>query len=131
MKPPENRDRWITELRFVPSMQQCRMEPAAMLKGREETGRNMPDMMTAYCGVDCSVCTDYTGNRCPGCRQTDWKDPDICLPVQCCIKKKISSCGECTLFPCKEMKDFYLESESHNRAYQRLLQQRRDAAGNH
>ena len=75
----------------------------------------------AYCGVECAECADYTGGKCPGCRQTNWQTTDICLPVDCCMKKGISSCGECASFPCKEMEEFYQESDGHKRAYQRLI----------
>lgn len=74
----------------------------------------------AYCGVDCAVCTDYTDDKCPGCRKTDWKPDDICLPVECCRKKEISCCGECPSFPCAEMEGFYTESESHALAFTRM-----------
>ena len=81
----------------------------------------MYDEMIAYCGVDCSVCPDYTGSKCPGCRKTDWKEDDVCLPVQCCREKGISFCGECPAFPCETMGGFYKESESHERAYALML----------
>ena len=80
------------------------------------TGRDL----IAYCGVDCSVCADFTGGKCPGCRQTEWKEGDECLPVACCGKKGLSFCGECSAFPCGEMSGFYRESESHAEAYERM-----------
>lgn len=73
--------------------------------------------LIAYCGVDCSKCSDYTDNRCPGCRKTDWQEGDNCLPVDCCRKRGISFCGECPLFPCADMSEFYKESKSHEQAY--------------
>ena len=76
--------------------------------------------LIAYCGVDCAACSDYTGGKCPGCRQTDWQEGDVCLPVECCRKRGIECCGECAEFPCGEMRDFYAESESHRRAYDRM-----------
>ena len=82
---------------------------------------NIIDDLIAYCGVDCSVCGDYTGGKCPGCRQTDWKEEDICLPVGCCGGKGILCCGECRAFPCADMKEFYKESESHMLACQRMI----------
>ena len=82
--------------------------------------------MTAYCGVDCAACPDYTGGKCPGCRDTDWQEGDICLPVACCREKGIDFCGECPDFPCAEMGDFYKESESHERAYARMLSLREE-----
>ena len=80
----------------------------------------MMNSLIAYCGVDCSTCTDYRNEKCPGCRQTDWSDTDVCLPVKCCRERKISICGECPAFPCGEMSDFYTESESHALAFERM-----------
>ena len=48
--------------------------------------------MIAYCGVDCAACADLSENKCPGCRQTDWKDGDVCMPVACCRRREISVC---------------------------------------
>ena len=75
------------------------------------------DMLRAYCGVDCSVCEDYRSGRCPSCRKTEWTEENICMPVKCCREKKITGCGQCTDFPCEEMKAFYEESEGHREAY--------------
>ena len=72
--------------------------------------------LTAYCGVDCSACPDYKENKCPGCRRTEWKEGDACLPVDCCGKKNIPCCGACPDLPCGDMKEFYKESESHEAA---------------
>lgn len=80
----------------------------------------MDQELIAYCGVDCSVCADYTGGKCPGCRQTQWQPGDECLPVACCRKRRISLCGECADFPCEDMRAFYGESESHASAYARM-----------
>ena len=73
--------------------------------------------LIACCGVDCSACSDHADKKCPGCRKTDWQPENICLPVACCRKKRISFCGECSSFPCASMRDFYKESESHEKAY--------------
>jgi len=77
--------------------------------------------LTAYCGVDCSVCADFMEEKCPGCRKTDWQAGNTCLPVMCCRRKGISFCGECPSFPCADMGDFYTESESHKQAYALML----------
>ena len=77
--------------------------------------------LIAYCGVDCSVCSDYTCGKCPGCKQTDWQEGDTCLPVDCCRKKQISFCGACSAFPCEDMAEFYRESETHEQAYLRMI----------
>ena len=89
----------------------------------------MPENLIAYCGVDCAACADYSGGKCPGCRQTDWPEGDACLPVGCCRRKNIDSCGECSSFPCEDMKAFYRESESHEQAYQ-LMKSRRENTEN-
>lgn len=73
-----------------------------------------------YCGVDCAVCPDYTGGKCPSCRETDWTDDDICIPVKCCRERNISVCGQCGEFPCEMMAAFYEESESHRQAGERM-----------
>ena len=72
----------------------------------------------AYCGVECSKCCDLESGKCPGCRKTQWADGDECLPVGCCRKKGIAFCGECPGFPCEEMKEFYTESENHEKAFE-------------
>ena len=79
--------------------------------------KGMKDGRIAFCGVDCSRCPDFREARCPDCRHTEWKEEDACLPVKCCRERKISFCGACADFPCAEMRDFYRESESHERAY--------------
>lgn len=76
----------------------------------------------AYCGVDCSACSDFVNGKCPGCRQSEWTEENICLPVKCCREKQIACCGECMQFPCEVMKDFYEESEGHRKAYKRMRQ---------
>ncbi len=81
----------------------------------------------AYCGVDCSVCPDRLADKCPGCRQTAWKEGNECMPVACCGKKGASFCGQCPDFPCGDMKVFYEESESHRQAYARMLALRGEA----
>ncbi|MBQ3848816.1 MAG: GNAT family N-acetyltransferase [Clostridia bacterium] len=77
----------------------------------------MKNDLIAYCGVDCSSCPDLETNKCPGCRQTEWTESDTCMPVECCRKRNISCCGECDVFPCPDMREFYRESEGHKRAY--------------
>ena len=72
----------------------------------------------AYCGVDCAACVDFLESKCPGCRRTEWKEDDICLPVECCRRQGITFCGKCPTFPCDDMKAFYEESESHKKAFE-------------
>ena len=73
--------------------------------------------LLGYCGVDCSVCSDFVSEKCPGCRQSIWPEGDACPPLSCCKEKAIRLCGECRQFPSEMMKEFYRESESHERAY--------------
>ena len=79
-----------------------------------------------FCGVDCSVCSDYISEKCPGCRQTEWPEGDACPPVSCCGERAIRFCGECGQFPCEMMKDFYRESESHEKAYRLMCTYQKD-----
>ena len=81
----------------------------------------MDNRLIAYCGVDCSVCPDLKSGKCAGCRNTDWKEGSICLPVECCRKRGIDFCGQCEQFPCPDMKEFYRESPSHEQAYALML----------
>ena len=78
------------------------------------------DNLIAYCGGDCSECDDYKNNICPSCRLTEWTDDDICMPVKCCREKKIEFCGNCDVFPCESMAEFYEESGSHREAFARM-----------
>ena len=82
--------------------------------------KNALGELIAYCGVDCEVCPDYKNKVCPSCRKTVWAEGDECMPVACCHDKGISFCGECGLFPCPDMAEFYKESESHRLAYERM-----------
>ena len=86
-----------------------------VLKERENMNDNI-----AYCGVDCSACPDYLNKSCPSCRLTEWTEEDICMPVRCCREKGIEFCGACDSFPCKEMAEFYEESDSHRKALERM-----------
>ena len=44
----------------------------------------------------------------------------MCMPVKCCREKGIEVCAFCEVFPCKDMADFYEESDSHKKAYDRM-----------
>ena len=80
----------------------------------------------AYCGVDCAKCPDFMRQTCPSCKLTEWKDDDMCMPGRCCREKGIESCAACDVFPCREMADFYEESDSHREAYRRMRQSREE-----
>lgn len=75
----------------------------------------------AFCGVDCSACPDFTGGKCPGCRKSIGPEGDRCMPVECCMKKGIEHCGACPGFPCRDMAEFFCESEGHRLAFRRLI----------
>ncbi|MBR5043894.1 MAG: DUF3795 domain-containing protein [Clostridia bacterium] len=76
--------------------------------------------LIAYCGVDCAACLDYTTQKCPGCRQSEWSDGDPCAPIACCQKHGVPVCGLCGDFPCAMMQAFYRESDSHLEALARM-----------
>jgi hypothetical protein len=42
------------------------------------------------------------------------------MPVRCCREKGIEFCGACYGFPCKDMAEFYEESDSHREAFARM-----------
>lgn len=76
--------------------------------------------LIAFCGVNCETCPDYKNKLCPSCRKSVWEENDECMPVKCCRERKINCCGKCGGFPCDDMREFYEESESHKRAYERM-----------
>ena len=80
----------------------------------------MNETLIACCGVDCAVCPDYTGSKCPGCRKSEWPEGDPCMPIACCQGRGIDFCGQCADFPCADMGDFYEESDSHREARARM-----------
>ena len=82
------------------------------------------DNSIAYCGVDCAACPDYSKGICPSCRQTEWKEDDLCMPVKCCREKSIDVCAFCDGFPCESMAEFYEESDGHRDAYRRMCAMR-------
>jgi hypothetical protein len=83
---------------------------------------DMLNELIAFCGVDCGACPDYSEQKCPGCRRTEWPADDPCPPVACCGKRGIAVCGQCEDFPCQMMREFYEESDSHRAAYARMLE---------
>lgn len=78
------------------------------------------DQLTAYCGVNCAACPDYTGGVCASCQLSEWTEDNVCMPVKCCREKDIACCAFCESFPCGGMAEFYEESESHREAYKRM-----------
>ena len=86
----------------------------------------MTEENIAYCGVDCSACPDKISDKCPGCRRAKRTSDDVCLPARCCRKKGIDCRGERLLFPCRDIRGFYEESEGHKAAYLKMLLSREE-----
>ena len=66
-----------------------------------------------YCGLICKIC--HFSNECGGCKSNDnrcskYLSEAGCFQYDCCEKKGIMGCWECTEFPCAE--DMYSESAS-------------------
>lgn len=61
----------------------------------------MPEISaTSFCGVECTLCTDYISNKCPGCR-FDREKYRNCKVYICTVKKGYKDCGECPeIFTC-------------------------------
>ncbi len=76
--------------------------------------------LIGYCGVDCSVCSDYINKICPGCRASVGQTEEDCPAALCCMDRDILFCGQCDDFPCKDMQEFFKESESHQQAEIRM-----------
>ena len=76
--------------------------------------------LIGFCGVDCSGCSDYLNKICPGCRASAGREEEDCPIAVCCMEKGILFCGQCGIFPCKDMQEFFKESESHKQAEIRM-----------
>ena len=75
--------------------------------------------LIGFCGVDCSVCPDLLNNKCTGCRASVGTSDEECFFVKCCLDKGVQICGQCSEFPCNDMKEFSEESEGHVEALRR------------
>ncbi|MFX0106009.1 MAG: DUF3795 domain-containing protein [Candidatus Hodarchaeota archaeon] len=79
----------------------------------------------AYCGLICKIC--HLSDMCDGCKSNKNRcskhlSSSGCYQFNCCIKKKINGCWECTGFPCN--KDMYSESYSPKiRAFARCIRE--------
>ena len=63
-------------------------------------------MVESRCGVVCSECTFKEKKGCKGCVTVDkpfWGD---CIIKTCCESKSLNNCGECSEFPCDNLKSF-------------------------
>ena len=76
--------------------------------------------LIGFCGVDCSVCSDYTTGVCTGCRASAHTTAEDCHAVTCCEERNIDFCSGCKEFPCEDMQEFFTESDSHREAFIRL-----------
>ena len=47
--------------------------------------------LIAYCGVDCIVCSDYTCDKCPGCKQTGSRKEIRAFPISAAEKSRFPS----------------------------------------
>lgn len=57
--------------------------------------RPMPEIsVTSFCGVECTLCSDYINDKCPGCR-FDREKHRNCEIYLCTVKKGYKDCGEC------------------------------------
>lgn len=76
----------------------------------------------SFCGIYCGGCRNYKENmNCMGCRYEEELVND-CPTRTCCKDKGLLHCGECELFPCNEINQFYYDGKpSHELAYQNML----------
>ncbi len=88
--------------------------------------------LAAVCGLFCSACTVFIGTKegperlrvmarrvqrpleemqCNGCRSTKrcYYCETKCTMAKCAAAKKVDFCGECTEYPCKDLKAFQAE----------------------
>ena len=89
-----------------------------------DPGMDKEMYLIGFCGVDCSVCSDYAAGVCTGCRASAHTGAEVCPTVACCEEKGIDFCSGCAQFPCEGMQVFFTESESHKQAYERLKDMR-------
>jgi len=73
----------------------------------------MKEELVAPCGMNCSICIAYFGERmdggkrkkrCTGCRIEDKKCAFLKKKCELLSKKKIKYCFECRDFPCRRLK---------------------------
>ena len=80
----------------------------------------------SYCGIYCGSCKNYKQNvNCAGCREEKVLLSD-CPTRVCAAKKGYLHCGECDIFPCDELDNFYNSGkEIHKQAYFNILEIKR------
>jgi hypothetical protein len=97
---------------------------------RDQSGSSSPDLrLAAVCGLFCPSCTFFIGTKqdrarletllkrfgrkvdeieCHGCRsdKRTFYCEKYCKMTRCASEKGIDFCGECSEFPCEELKEF-------------------------
>ena len=72
---------------------------------------NLQDL-AARCGIYCGECEYREKMNCPGCIQANgklfWGECQIAI---CGIGKGLDHCGQCTEFPCDDLKSFAYDKE--------------------
>ena len=68
----------------------------------------MIEVRVSYCGLYCGACPSFHKGTCLGCRSEDKsqsrKSKWSCKIRKCCNEvKNIEYCGQCEVFPCKEI----------------------------
>lgn len=67
-------------------------------------------IMFAPCGMNCKLCYKHCYHKkpCDGCLKSEKGKPKHCLTckIKACIKsKKLNYCFQCSLYPCKQIKN--------------------------
>ena len=78
--------------------------------------------LISFCGIDCKKCTNYKQNmNCQGCR--DERELLSDCPTRICANEKgLVHCGDCEVFPCEELINFYHDGKaSHLQAYKNII----------
>lgn len=72
--------------------------------------------LLSYCGLFCGGCRSYKENSdigCQGCREEKTMLND-CLTRKCAMEKGFLHCGECEIFPCGQLNNFYHDGIAHH-----------------
>ena len=74
--------------------------------------------MITYCGLYCGACPSYQKGTCLGCRSENRaqnrKSKWGCKIRECCKKKEIEHCGQCSNFPCTIINKRLIKSHREN-----------------
>ncbi len=87
---------------------------ASVLHGPSKK-KQQEELISAYCGPDCTRCGWKKPCNCRGCVSTKGFafhcQNEPCHIAACATGKGISFCGECGEFPCKLLKDYSCDPE--------------------